>query len=240
MGPIAHSLAGASYYLWFLLGSFCSHLVLEVIYDRGFRFFLKSLIAYGTAVAISCAFFGIIAFGGFGFDTAIPSAESVAWVEYSGREELILLDSDNRKHTFSSVVTESKRLEELQKAHGKTIENIRAEAYPYFYRNPLFTGALFGGDFSSVSFTYHLKDGGTLHRTYTYSYSAYTSPLENFFSSEENPQESVYRLIPPELISKIRISIFDNMDGTATETEFPATLAQKSQILGCLKQGRKT
>ncbi|MFR8002703.1 MAG: hypothetical protein ACLU62_07270 [Hydrogeniiclostridium sp.] len=239
VGSIAHSLAGASYYLWFILGSFCSHLVLEVIYDRGFRFFPKSLIAYGTAVAISCAFFGIIAFGGFGFDTAVPSAESVAWVEYSGREELTLLDSNNRKHTFSSVVTESQRFEDLQKSHEETIENIRAEAYPYFYRNPLFSGALFGGDFSSVSFTYHLKDGGTLHRTYNYSYSAYTSSLENFFSSEKNPQESVYQLIPPELISKITISIFDNMDGTATETEFPATFAQKSQILDVLSKEEK-
>lgn len=236
VGSVANSLAGANYYFWFVLGSFCSHLVLEAIYGRGLKGFPKSLIAYGAAIALCCVFFGVTAFGGFGFDTSVPSAGSVEGVEYTGGKSLTLLDSSNEKHVFSSVVTEPQRLAELQKAHEETVQNIRAASYPYFYSNPLFTGYLSGGNSSSLSFAYHLKDGSVLHRSYSSSYFPFTSPLQEFFFSEENHRESVYRLIPPELIARVTFSVFDDTTGETEEREFPATAEQKAQILDALSR----
>ena len=238
IGSIAQALTAANYYLWFFLGSFCSHLVLEVIYDRGFKGFSKSLIAYGAAVVVSCSFFGVFALGGFGYDTAVPAADTVEWVEYAGNgtRSLTLCDASGSSYTFSSVVEDPQRLEDLQKAHTECVQNIRSQSYPYFYKNSLF-GVFFNGySTSPVSFTYHLKDGSTLRRSYGAAYSSYLSPLYDFFSSSGNPEENVYHIIPPSQIDRVVYVYYDVNKEADAQLEFPATVEQKTKILDVLSK----
>lgn len=184
-GVMAQILSDSGFYLWFVIGSFCSHLILEVIYDRGFKGFAKSLIAYGAFAGIACLFFGIVAAGFFGFDTRVPTADTIEWVEYElsdGYEtsdnpgvylySLPVQDQKKNESTILPFTNDAETIQSIQQAHTAAVQEYSLQQKPYWFHSSSsrefyafgYNGAYSGN--SRVHLRYHLKDGTVLERTY--------------------------------------------------------------------------
>ena len=145
----------ASILVWGTIGYFAAQMLL----DRSFRVFHK----WKGAVAVAGAFvalFMVVGFDFTGFETRVPAAEQVAWMEVSGLDMIYL--NDDADHILVDV-DDPEIVQLFIDLHHAAVDQ-RSGYVP----------AADADDMNSVRLTYHLEDGSTLSRRY----SVWVSPSE--------------------------------------------------------------
>ena len=145
-----------------VIGAVIAHIIIEVLYARGFRTLLKSLPYLAGFLVLFGIYYAILATGCFGYDTKVPLANQV---------ESIDLDLDNTPaneildvngKTIGTVtpvhLQDRTSIEAVISWHQATVDENREKHYPYQMSDHIFSGKV----------TYHLKDGSTLTRTVEY------------------------------------------------------------------------
>ena len=66
-----------------LIGSFVAYLIIQIILAHGFKGFAKSLITYGAMIVCFGVFFAILATGALGYNSYVPSADSVKRISFT-------------------------------------------------------------------------------------------------------------------------------------------------------------
>ena len=166
----------SNFYIGVVSGSLAAHIVVEAIYSRGFKQIKRSFVYYGMFVLAFLLFYGVLATGGFGYDTRFPSADQVESIEitlpnqYQYTAENTIYDSETNLQLakISPVLKDKANIEKTLNLHHSLVAEIRNTSFPY---------SLMSVDNSVISLTYHLKNGGIAERSY-YDYS-HTNRKEN-------------------------------------------------------------
>ena len=165
--------------VWFfigvIVGSMSTHLLLQLLYFRGFKGFLKSLISCGCAAASVFVLYIVLITGGLGTDVYIPNpdeVESVAFcycswgADYSDGYDA---DIDNVGGTEQmSGVTDKEYIKTVTDIHGMITNNLRqSDYYPYNLHSGV---VVYSDEYDSennVLIEYKLKNGRTVKRSYS-------------------------------------------------------------------------
>lgn len=200
LGSVCGNIApesAAVQYIWFfagmICGSFIVHLLLQVIYRKGFKGFAKSLIYYGGTVAVTSALFIVLVTGGFGADVFVPNADEVQAVCFDLED-----DSTSGGYTESNGVDyyiengyseNDDYIKMVTDLHKSVTETLRAGSnYPYKFE---YTGFENGDMYSYVdtvqylTVKYKLKNGKTVERRYE-SYNGKFTSIEKYSTQIED------------------------------------------------------
>ena len=161
-----------SFFIGLLTGSLAAHIVAEAVYGRGFKGLKKSFAYYGVFLAAFAVFYGVLATGLFGYDTRVPAASEVTSVEVNTggllNDEYIYYNfngftiTDENYNQVARVKSELKEPDSIEKAiayHKGMVECYRATGYPY---------GISPNRGQETSLIYHLKNGRTMERKYSY------------------------------------------------------------------------
>lgn len=167
LGFIAASVTGGasnmsvlSQYFWFwvfmAVGAFISVLVLQVIYNKGFKGFVKNIIAYGVMMAVAVILFITLITGWFGVDVRVPKANQVKAVSITtvSHNDVWLTD----KEVINKVI-------DLHADITGKVRDVRGYPYRLFNEN-YYWEKTESGKYEMVSLSYQLTDGTTMERTY--------------------------------------------------------------------------
>ena len=164
--------------VWFFIGvavgSISAHLLLQLLYFKGFKGFLKSLISCGCAAASVFVLYIVLITGGLGTDVYIPNpdeVESVAFcycscgADYSDGYDADIENVGNFEQI--SGVTDKEYIKTVTDIHGMITNNLRqSDHYPY---SPYLGGVVYNegeGYDNEVIIEYKLKNGSTVKRSY--------------------------------------------------------------------------
>ncbi|MBC8584550.1 ABC transporter permease [Youxingia wuxianensis] len=164
-----------SFIMWTIIGGLLAYIIMEVIFNRGFKTLVRSLPLGAGMVVLTVGLISLIFTGGLGYENRIPSIENISSVEvnYKGRygdSDPMAVGpyiSDDEGHTFT------KRLATITLEQKENIETLRL-----FHQDV--TGKKYGSQWSSrknvpddvsmvypnIVITYHLSNGRTLTRAY--------------------------------------------------------------------------
>lgn len=159
-------------FAWFMVGlvvgSFIAHLVLTLIYNRGTRGFLKSLIPYGITVLVIAAGYIILSTGLFGADVQVPDKSEVASASVSINGNSTDFNSPSDKERLAGF-NDVKDIDKVLDIHKAIANNLR-ECNPYPYSLSVSDGGLYYNEYmplKTISIEYKLKNGSTMNRTYS-------------------------------------------------------------------------
>lgn len=163
-GLILSEASNTAFFIGVLFGSLATHVIIEVIYSRGFQQLKKSFAWYGVFAVMFIAFFGVLCTGLFGYDTRIPDASQVESVSvgannyWSGAgSQLVYDESYNRRIlALSPVIRQEENIKEVVGIQQELIREYRAQ-YPYCLKSNQGNG---------LTLSYRMKDGSVLQRTY--------------------------------------------------------------------------
>lgn len=151
-----------AFFIGVVIGATIAHIIIEVLYAKGFRTLLKSLPYLAGFLVLFGIYYTILAMGCFGYDTKVPLANQVESVDIDldNTEENIILDEKGKVINTNTPVHLQDRtsIEAVIGWHQATVDENRENHYPYQMSNHIFSGQV----------TYHLKDGSTFTRTVEY------------------------------------------------------------------------
>lgn len=136
------------------IGAFLAHLIVTVIFNAGFRGFLKSLISYGVSMVLITAWCLIVVTGFFNYDIYVPSESSIASVNITSR---IHSYDDDYMNTPIINFTYTDNFDKITDIHRDISNNLRnTYHYPYLRDGYLSSNYSYT---SSSSWNYSIKDG---------------------------------------------------------------------------------
>ena len=206
-----------------VIGAVIAHIIIEVLYARGFRTLLKSLPYLAGFLVLFGIYYAILATGCFGYDTKVPLANQV---------ESIDLDLDNTPANEILDVN-GKTIGTVTPVHQATVDENREKHYPYQMSDHIFSGKV----------TYHLKDGSTLTRTVEYFRDLNTTETNSTSSKRkeqkdllENQEEYIKKsnlifYVEPQALNTITV-----VKGNADSGTYITEEGQKEILLQMLQQ----
>ena len=195
------------------VGSIIAHIIAEAIYGRGFKGLKKSFAYYGIFLVAFAAFYGVCVTGAFGYDTKIPKAEEISYVEtrlnnvgniYPSNGFSIMNEKGNSQIAWvPQTVREAENVEKVTALHTLLVDEIRAKGYPYKIQSSSF--------YSDVQLTYHMKDGSVLKRYFSsdpisHDNSRYDEAVKAVTTTKEyKTSGNALYYLTPELIESIHL-----------------------------------
>lgn len=165
--------------VWFfigvIVGSMSTHLLLQLLYFKGFKDFSKSLISFGCAVASVVVMYVVLITGGFGTDVYIPNPDEVESVKFC-YQSYSTDDSDGYDADIENVggteqisgVTDKEYIKSVTDIHSMITKKIRqSNFYPYSLHSGV---VVYSDEYDSendVLIEYKLKNGRTVKRSYS-------------------------------------------------------------------------
>lgn len=163
------------YLVGVVLGSLVAHVVLQVVWARGFRKFWKAIPTYALTLAVLGGFLFLLYEGGLGYVQRVPDPADVTMVEFSapyntrdGSMEsylaqysgtYLLNQQDDYVGSISPYFTDTEDIAAICNLHQQIVSKYAGPCLPYRGEE--------SGIYDSFSVTYTLKNGGTLTRYYT-------------------------------------------------------------------------
>lgn len=158
--------SASGFFTGVLVASLVTHIIAEAIYGRGFKGLKKSFAYYGIFLVAFAAFYGICATGAFGYDTRVPKAEEVSYVETSLTNisdssypsGFSIMDSNNNRQIawVPQRIRDQETIEKIVQLQTLVSKQIREKGYPY---------QIYDG-YSDIHLIYYMKDGSVIDRAY--------------------------------------------------------------------------
>lgn len=178
-----------SAFVWFivgaLLGSFICNLILTIIYNKGGKGFVKSLIVFAASFVIVAGTYGIICTGLFNSDIYVPSTDDVEGVYVSDSTavspDFTKINNDGNYKKLNMYISNKEIISDTIALHTDIVSNIREKrGYPYYEEGYTQTENGYNAyDIESFYVSYKLKNGSVVQRLYN---------PENYYSSEKVAQ----------------------------------------------------
>lgn len=202
-----------SFFIGLLVASVIAHIIAEAVYGRGFKGLKKSFAYYAVFLVGFAAFYGICATGGFGYDTKVPKAENIDHVQvklqYSSNVRydsngFSVMDEKGHKQIawIPQTIKEPDNVTKVVALHSLIINQTRDSGYPY---------RLMDYKSSDVEFTYQMKDGTELKRTFSTDMISnhnkqFDEAMKNVSDLKEYKQSgNAFYYLTPEMVESIQI-----------------------------------
>ena len=239
------------FWLGMIIGSFLSYFVVQLIFAGGFAKFGKSLIPYGIMIAAFAAVFVVISMGFFGYNSYIPSVDSIKSVSFTEGYSI----KHNDKNIIEHNITDKKEIEKVTKLHkdvyelvskdskysirSNTLSSVFASILGYgntdYYSN--YMGYNFDDTTQPVSLTYTLNNGSKVSRKYGF---------VNVSKLNETDRDTFYRGASPLFICEAKdlteVEIFepgyfdDDDDEFYYDGDYFDTAARKQELISTIKE----
>lgn len=153
----------ASFLIWAAIGSILTYVILEAVFNRGFKTVLHSLPLGVGMTVFTLAFSAIFMTGGLGYEMRIPADADIESVEidYIGASNANMPHKFGEERLLNDGTSDWRILESYRSVELREPQNIQAVRELH--------QAVAGKKGSlrhSISLTYHLKNGKTLSRAY--------------------------------------------------------------------------
>ncbi|MEE0253130.1 MAG: hypothetical protein UEE41_07010, partial [Acutalibacteraceae bacterium] len=236
LGYILHATLGGTvaFFAGVVIGAVIAHIIIEVLYARGFRTLLKSLPYLAGFLVLFGIYYAILATGCFGYDTKVPLANQVESVDLDLDNTTANEILDVNGKTIGTVIPvhlqDRTSIEAVISWHQATVDENREKHYPYQMSDHMFSGKV----------TYHLKDGSTLTRTVEYFWDLETnstpSKRKDQKSLLENQEEYIKKsnlifYVEPQALNTITVA-----KGYADSGTYITEEGQKEILLQMLQQ----
>ena len=236
LGYILHATLGGTvaFFAGVVIGAVIAHIIIEVLYARGFRTLLKSLPYLAGFLVLFGIYYAILATGCFGYDTKVPLANQVESVDLDLDNTTANEILDVNGKTIGTVtpvhLQDRTSIEAVISWHQATVDENREKHYPYQMSDHMFSGKV----------TYHLKDGSTLTRTVEYFWDLETnstpSKRKDQKSLLENQEEYIKKsnlifYVEPQALNTIMVA-----KGYADSGTYITEEGQKEILLQMLQQ----
>lgn len=213
--------------------TFVAYMILDVIAHRGFRHFLKGMLAFAiTTVITLSSFVGLTLTRGFGYVTNVPNANNVKEVEVIVQDSLGIYGPlrqygyDSFTHQMKPMVFDDpQHIEIITQLHQSILDGYKEIDYQKdrFYDSMI--GEFRFDNTGSVTLTYTMNTGLTVARTYQTNIQ-WLDPLQQLFNT---PQYFAHSNTPLEL------ALTDNYDITRLEINnsllsFPVLINNDDQM----------
>lgn len=225
--------SSGNFFIGLIAGSLAAHIVTETIYSRGFKQLKRSFVGYGVFMAVFVVTYAFLATGALGYDTRVPLAEDVASVTiqdpYTNGGGQIVDGNHRLLASVTPTLAEKVNIEKVTDFHKKITQDKRSHSYPY---------SLNGMNGSSFTLTYHLKNGGTVNRTYYLEYKNDgqgnpISPLGEIADTREYKEtQDLLFYVEPEYIKSVDLDTRGGEDSTT----FAPDLNTKKELLDAMRQ----
>lgn len=155
-----------SFWIGMIIGSLVSYTIIQLIFARGFKGFLKGLIPYGAMILCFVVYFTSLSFGFFGYESYIPKAEDVKSVSFNSDKEYYVDGVNILKHES----TDKNLIDKTIKAHKVQIMN--KDEYNKEHMLKRINFSLFNNEEDNIdgpdnfNVTYTLKNGSKVTRNY--------------------------------------------------------------------------
>lgn len=217
--------------MWSLIGGILIYTIIEVILNRGFKSVVKSIPLGVAMVAVMSLSTVVFLTGGFGYENRVPQVDAVDSIEisYMGRFDNYASVSKTFQNTDSSDwYYESVNSVTLPNPEQISVvldyhEDMVAHKYERHDDNQDFEPA-----YSNTKIIYHLKNGKTLRRYYSFTS---VQTLLKLAQLETNPeflaQTNPAFIVKPDMVSKWKITNAfgtNKMERIFTEQESAALL----------------
>lgn len=209
----------ASFFVGLFVASLIAHIIAEAVYGRGFKGLKKSFAYYGVFLVAFAAFYGVCVTGAFGYDTKIPKAENISYVEtrlnnangsYPSNGFSIMDEKGNRQIAWvPQTVRKAENLEKVVALHTLLVDEIRSKGYPYQIRDSYY---------ADIQLTYHMKDGSVVKRDFSSDLisqhnSLYDEAVKKVVSTNEyKVSGNALSYLTPEMIESIQLYGLNNDD----------------------------
>lgn len=208
------------------VGALLSYFIVDVVLARSVRSLPRSLPAALVTTLAVCAAVSMVIFGGMGFETRVPDADSVVSVDlgyYRGRFESEPSEDLSSRNT---VLTERKAIELITQVHGAQVDAHLRQDEPD-------EETMYGYGYRTLEIVYRLKSGKTMRRYYN---PLYPDAFDGLVSLEGNDEfirsrHAVYR-VSAEDVQNVLVG---NALGSSTK-ELKLSRTQKEQLLEALRQ----
>lgn len=204
-------------------GSLAVHTAVEAAYSRGFQGLKKSFRWYAAFAVCFAAFYGVLATGCFGYDTAVPEESQIESVSVqtlmNGNGENFVV-AEGKTIYLQPKMKQEESIRTVLQAQRSIISWYRKNSFPYV---PCSCN-------NDLTLTYHLKDGRTITRNYSLfsEFKNQQEALPKYADSitelaEYRSKSDVLYFFGPQDINVIRIGSDDSSSGK--------TLDMKSYLL---------
>lgn len=215
--------------LGMVIGAFAMHMILEAVYSRGLRRWLKSLPYYGSTVAVLLCFLLAMSYGMNGIVNRIPAVENIEQVSCSIQGLNGLWDQHvgyYRDGIFQApVLTEEENIQLVTQIQQEAIRDSRTHTFSTSY-------------LGVVELDYTLKDGTHLKRSYQITNAGFPKEqaqelLDELIDSREfiEKANSVFQ-ISPEQTGHFQLEEMD----TYETADLLVNAEKKEELLNALKQ----
>lgn len=166
----------ALFWVGMLLGSFVAYTIIQLIFAKGFKGFLKGLIPYGAMILCFALYFTSLSTGFFGYESYVPNINEVKSVSFNSDQKLYI----NGVNILEHEITDKKIIKKTIDAHKQELK----DAKPIYNKANMFNRANVGinqndtnaydsvfeqytinGD-NNFTITYTLNDGRKISRAY--------------------------------------------------------------------------
>ena len=166
----------ALFWVGMILGSAIAYIIIQLIFARGFKGFLKGLIPYGAMILCFAIYFTSLSFGFFGYESYVPNIDDVKSVSFNSGDTAYVGGVNILQHE----VTDKNIIKEAIDAHKQVIK-LRPEfdKSHMLERSAVSIAGSMGNNYSDVfdqfndseitkyNIVYTLKDGRKISRVYT-------------------------------------------------------------------------
>ena len=166
----------ALFWVGMILGSAIAYIIIQLIFARGFKGFLKGLIPYGAMILCFAIYFTSLSFGFFGYESYIPNIDDVKSVSFNSGDTAYVGGVNILQHE----VTDKNIIKEAIDAHKQEIK-LRPEfdKSHMLERSAVSIAGSMGNNYYDVfdqfndseitkyNIVYTLKDGRKIRRSYT-------------------------------------------------------------------------
>ena len=166
----------ALFWVGMILGSAIAYIIIQLIFERGFKGFLKGLIPYGAMILCFAIYFTSLSFGFFGYESYVPNIDDVKSVSFNSGDTAYVGGVNILQHE----VTDKNIIKEAIDAHKQVIK-LRPEfdKSHMLERSAVSIAGSMGNNYSDVfdqfndseitkyNIVYTLKDGRKISRVYT-------------------------------------------------------------------------
>ncbi|QNK40065.1 ABC transporter permease [Caproicibacter fermentans] len=235
-GLVLNGASDTAFFIGVLCGSLATHVIVEVIYSRGFHQMKKSFAWYGVFAVVFVAFFGALCTGLFGYDTRVPDASQVESVSidadsyWSGSGSQTVYDESfgNRILALSPTIRQEENIKAVVGIQQELIKKYRAR-YPYCLKTNQGNG---------LTLSYRMKDGSVFKRTYR----SYTDQmnLESMLKPAYDKLNGMKEFVESEdlvfYLSPENFKSIEIYNGKASSKTFVPDAQQAAQFQNALEQ----
>ncbi len=154
---------GKGFLIGVLFGSVAAHVIVEAVYERGFKTLKRSFAWYGAFAAAFLVFYGLLCTGVFGYDTRIPNADEVESITVNSQNywtgtgsQEIFNQSSSHRWILSPIIKDKSNIKTVIGIQQNLIRQYRTQ-YPYRIKKNLGNG---------LKLSYKLKNGRVFERDY--------------------------------------------------------------------------